>query len=564
MNCEGMQKDSVIEAAPFGQFAPTGFCALALGVTRRCSVGWFGKRTAFFLRAVAMRSLRGRPVDVVSLGARMRLNPHHNVAEKRLLFTPQYFDAPERALLAERLKGDFVFLDVGASVGGYALSIAALAGPRARILAVEPLPEVFERLVYNIQQSEFANVKAVSCALADIDGEITLFVNTGNQGETSVRIVSAEAHVEQMRVRAKRLLTLVREEGYAKIDAIKLDIEGAEDSGARSLPQRGAAGVVAAPDHHGIFPAARRRPARGALARARLSGDFAHGRERRLRARSRGDEFMSETIITAAILVIGDEILSGRTKDRNIGYIAEYLSNLGIDVREARVVPDVEEEIVAALDALRARYTYVFTTGGIGPTHDDITADAVAKAFGVGIDEHPRVIAMMLERYKPDELTPARRRMARIPDGATLVENPISKVPGFRIGNVIVMAGVPSIMQAMLDSAAKDLETGVRLTIETIEAAFPEGLYGDALGRIAANIPRRASALILPSPTESSRTRSSCAAAIRSKSRLRAARSRRCWPGSAERRGRPDAAKTVDGRRGRSLALLSLAMQGPH
>ncbi|MBV8472102.1 MAG: competence/damage-inducible protein A, partial [Hyphomicrobiales bacterium] len=153
---------------------------------------------------------------------------------------------------------------------------------------------------------------------------------------------------------------------------------------------------------------------------------------------------MSETGITAAILVIGDEILSGRTKDRNIGYIADYLANLGIDLREARIVPDLEDDIVAALNALRARYTYVFTTGGIGPTHDDITADAVAKAFGVGIDEDPRVIAMLLERYKPDELTPARRRMTRIPHGAELVENPISKAPGFRIGNVIVMAGVPS------------------------------------------------------------------------------------------------------------------------
>jgi FkbM family methyltransferase len=224
-----MPKDSLVESAPFGAFAPTGFCAFALRITRRCSVGWFGKRTAFFLRAVAMRSLRGRPVDVVSLGARMRLNPHHNVAEKRLLFTPQYFDAPERGLLERRLKGDFVFLDVGASVGGYALFAAGLGGARARILAVEPLPEVFERLVYNIQQSEFANVKALSCALADIDGEITLFVNTHNQGETSVRIVSAEARVEQMRVRAKTLLTLAREEGYARIDAIKLDVEGAED-----------------------------------------------------------------------------------------------------------------------------------------------------------------------------------------------------------------------------------------------------------------------------------------------------------------------------------------------
>ncbi len=196
---------------------------------------------------------------------------------------------------------------------------------------------------------------------------------------------------------------------------------------------------------------------------------------------------MSDKIITAAILVIGDEILSGRTKDRNIGYIADYLANIGIDLREARVVPDVEAEIVAALDALRARYTYVFTTGGIGPTHDDITADAVAKAFGVAIDEDARIIAMMMERYKPGELTPARRRMARIPAGAELVDNPISKAPGFRIGNVIVMAGVPSVMQAMLDFAAKGLETGVKLTVETIEAGgIPEGRYGDALGAIAA------------------------------------------------------------------------------
>jgi FkbM family methyltransferase len=181
------------------------------------------------MRGLAMRALRGRPVDVVSLGARMRLYPYNNNAEKRLLFTPQYFDPRERAFLAERLKGDFVFLDVGASVGGYALAIAAIGGPRARILAVEPLPALFERLAYNIGQSDFANVKAVCCALADVDGEVTLFVNTHNQGESSVRIVSAEARVEQIQVRAKTLLTLAREEGYSKIDAIKLDIEGAED-----------------------------------------------------------------------------------------------------------------------------------------------------------------------------------------------------------------------------------------------------------------------------------------------------------------------------------------------
>jgi FkbM family methyltransferase len=184
---------------------------------------------AFFLRGLALRVLGSRPLDVVSLGAPMRLYPQRNVAEKRLAFTPQYFDAPERALLAERLKGEFVFLDVGASVGGYALFAAGFGGPRARILAVEPLPEVFERLVYNIGQSACANVKAVGCALLDVDGEITLFVNPGNQGETSACIVGAEANARQIRVPAKTLLTLAREEGYERIDAIKLDIEGAEE-----------------------------------------------------------------------------------------------------------------------------------------------------------------------------------------------------------------------------------------------------------------------------------------------------------------------------------------------
>jgi molybdenum cofactor synthesis domain-containing protein len=194
--------------------------------------------------------------------------------------------------------------------------------------------------------------------------------------------------------------------------------------------------------------------------------------------------------VTAAVLVIGDEILSGRTKDRNTGYIAEYLTNIGVELREARVVPDIEEEIVAALNALRGRYTYVFTTGGIGPTHDDITAESVAKAFGVTIDEDPRALAMMMERYKPGDLTAARRRMARIPAGADLIENPISKAPGFRIGNVFVMAGVPNIMQAMFDSAAAGLETGVKIIAQTIEAGgVPEGRYGTALGEIAAAHP---------------------------------------------------------------------------
>jgi molybdenum cofactor synthesis domain-containing protein len=194
--------------------------------------------------------------------------------------------------------------------------------------------------------------------------------------------------------------------------------------------------------------------------------------------------------VTAAVLVIGDEILSGRTKDRNLGYIAEYLVRLGVDLCEARVVPDIEEEILAAVNALRGRYDYVFTTGGIGPTHDDITADAIAKAFGVPIDEDPRVIAIMLERYKPGDMTPARRRMARIPAGADLIENPVSKAPGFRIGNVIVMAGVPAVMQAMLDFAVRGIETGTVILAETVGAgALPEGRYGEALGAIAAARP---------------------------------------------------------------------------
>src|SRR5204863_570945 len=193
------------------------------------------------------------------------------------------------------------------------------------------------------------------------------------------------------------------------------------------------------------------------------------------------------SIVTAAILVIGDEILSGRTKDKNIGYIAEYLTNIGIDLKEVRVVPDEEDEIVAALDALRARYTYVFTTGGIGPTHDDITADAVAKAFGVAIDYDPRAVAIMKERFDAmgTEMNEARMRMTRIPKGAELVLNKVSAAPGFWIGNVIVMAGVPSIMQAMLDYVAPKLKTGAKMLAETVRADLREGDIGTELGVIA-------------------------------------------------------------------------------
>jgi molybdenum cofactor synthesis domain-containing protein len=193
---------------------------------------------------------------------------------------------------------------------------------------------------------------------------------------------------------------------------------------------------------------------------------------------------MSE-IVTAGILVIGDEILSGRTKDKNIGYIAEYLTNIGIDLKEVRVVSDDEAAIIEALNALRERYTYVFTTGGIGPTHDDITADSVAKAFGVGIDHHPEVVARFRQRFSEAELNEARLRMARIPDGGELIQSATILAPGFKLGNVVVMAGVPSIMQAMMDIVAPKLKSGVRMLSESVRANAREGDIGSPLRAIA-------------------------------------------------------------------------------
>ena len=195
---------------------------------------------------------------------------------------------------------------------------------------------------------------------------------------------------------------------------------------------------------------------------------------------------MTQSLVTAAILVIGDEILSGRTKDKNIGYIAEYLTKIGIDLKEVRVVPDEEKEIVDALNALRTRYTYVFTTGGIGPTHDDITADSVAKAFGAAIDVDPRARAIMEENYKTRgiEMNEARLRMARMPAGSELLRANQGP-PGFTIGNVFVMAGVPSIMQVMLDSAAPMLTTGLKMMSEMIRGDVREGDIGTELGEIA-------------------------------------------------------------------------------
>ncbi|MFD1696740.1 competence/damage-inducible protein A [Roseibium aestuarii] len=201
---------------------------------------------------------------------------------------------------------------------------------------------------------------------------------------------------------------------------------------------------------------------------------------------------MEDTVsqpVTAALLVIGDEILSGRTKDKNIGFVADYLTALGIDLLEVRVVPDIEERIVEAVNALRAAYTYVFTSGGIGPTHDDITADSMAKAFGVTIDVDPRARAILEAHYGPDQLTTARLRMARIPAGADLIENKVSKAPGFRIGNVHVMAGVPSIMQAMMDALAPTLKTGRKMLSQALDADLPESRLAERLAQIQKDHP---------------------------------------------------------------------------
>ncbi len=191
-------------------------------------------------------------------------------------------------------------------------------------------------------------------------------------------------------------------------------------------------------------------------------------------------------IVTAAMIVIGDEILSGRTKDRNIGHLADMMTAIGVDLKEVRIVPDEEDEIVAAVNAVRERYDYVFTTGGIGPTHDDITADSVAKAFGVPCDFDEKALALLGASYaeRGIEFNDARKRMARMPVGAVHIDNPVSVAPGFRIGNVHVMAGVPSIFQAMLDNVVPTLRTGTRLLSATVSCPFGEGVIGAPLAEI--------------------------------------------------------------------------------
>ena len=216
------------EPAPFGSYNPSGLARWIIERTQSLPNSWLGRRLYVFLRRIATPLLRRDPLDVERLGARMRLYPYNNICDKKVLFTPQFFDPEEMELLKARVTDGFTFVDVGANIGAYSLFVAAHAGPKARILAIEPQPDVFDRLTYNIRQNPFGTVKAVACAVADKAGDLTMFVDSRNRGESSVKIVGA-GDEDTMRVPATTLLNLVRQEGFSRIDAIKLDVEGAED-----------------------------------------------------------------------------------------------------------------------------------------------------------------------------------------------------------------------------------------------------------------------------------------------------------------------------------------------
>jgi len=193
--------------------------------------------------------------------------------------------------------------------------------------------------------------------------------------------------------------------------------------------------------------------------------------------------------VTACLIVIGNEILSGRTQDRNLAYLAEWLNGLGVRLGEARVIPDIESVIVDTVNDCRARFDYVFTTGGIGPTHDDITSASVAKAFGVAVERHPDAARLLEAHYEPADRTAARMKMADVPAGATLIDNPISKAPGFQLGNVFVLAGVPAIMRAMLDSVRHRIAGGAPVASRQVVCFLAEGEVAAGLAEIQARYP---------------------------------------------------------------------------
>ncbi len=188
--------------------------------------------------------------------------------------------------------------------------------------------------------------------------------------------------------------------------------------------------------------------------------------------------------VTAALIVIGNEVLSGRTQDANVQFLAVGLNNVGVRLMEARVIADVEDEIVEAVNALRVKHDYVFTTGGIGPTHDDITSAAVAKAFGREFGRNAEAEAVLRDHYRPEDVTEARLRMADIPEGAELIDNPVSRAPGFRVENVIVMPGVPNILQAMFDGYKHNLAGGDPVQSVSITVSLPEGVMAAPLGQL--------------------------------------------------------------------------------
>jgi FkbM family methyltransferase len=227
METSALAQSSMNETAPFGTFAPTGIVRWVLERTRAMPDSWVGRRLVFVLRRIAVAALKGAPVDIETLGARMRLHPYNNISEKKVLFTPQFFDPDELTVLKGRLREGFTFIDGGANIGAYALYVASIAGPSARILAIEPDPEIFDRLVYNIGLNPHGTVKAIACALADKPGELTLFLDPRNRGQSSVKFVGSQA--KSIRVPAMTLLDLLQRERLESVDAIKLDVEGAED-----------------------------------------------------------------------------------------------------------------------------------------------------------------------------------------------------------------------------------------------------------------------------------------------------------------------------------------------
>jgi FkbM family methyltransferase len=224
-----LNQSNLMTIEPYGTYAPRGILRGILNTTRKLPNNWLGKRVSFLLRRFGIMALKGSPVDITVLGAHMRLFPYNNVCEKRILFTPQYFDADELSILKSRMKPNFHFIDIGANIGGYTLFVAANAGQGARILAIEPQADIFARLSYNISRNPFGTVKAFCCAIADKDGKLTLFVDPNNRGESSVKIVSGDRGAGNVKVPVKRLLSILQEEGFTRLDAAKLDVEGAED-----------------------------------------------------------------------------------------------------------------------------------------------------------------------------------------------------------------------------------------------------------------------------------------------------------------------------------------------